>query len=116
MLLFYQEEVRVMSDFLEKHLNQLVSRTKSDVQSDEVRFSLTFSKYNNRRIEYLRRSLKLSKQEFLHGIIVAALNDLEIKMDLAQTTKNGMIIRHADYEDILASSRPISSYFKGQKD
>ncbi|EMT54765.1 hypothetical protein I532_04135 [Brevibacillus borstelensis AK1] len=101
-----------MSEFLEKHLNQLVSRTQSDVQAEEVRFSLTFSTYNNRRIEYIRRALKLSKQEFLQGIILAALNDLEVKMDLAAVTKNGMIVKNPEYEEKLASEKPIKKILK----
>lgn len=104
------------SDFLGKQLDKLVARSKNESETDDIRFSFTLSKFNNRRVEYLRHSLKMTKQELLNDIVTAAICDLEVKLNLATfDEKTGESTLKKDYQELLFSKRAISSYFKDQK-
>jgi hypothetical protein len=94
------------SNFLDKQLDKLVKRSKDESETDEVRFSLTLSRLTNARVEYLRRTLKMTKQELLHEIIVAAIRDLEVKLGLATyDEKTGESMLDPDYQEALTSAR-----------
>ncbi|MEW9698006.1 hypothetical protein [Paenibacillus sp. SI8] len=103
-----------MSEFLNTKIDEMIKKSKNESETDDVRFSLTFSKFNNRRIEFIRRKLKLSKQELLSSIILAAISDIEIKLGLLKSDEHtSEYVLTRDYEKIINSSRTISSYFKG---
>lgn len=102
------------SHFLERELDKLVKRSRSEDAMNEVRFSITVSKLNNRRIEYVRRLLRLSKQELLHDIIIAAIGDLEVRLGLTEVdSKTGEGYLKPEYEKIINSKKSIASFFKG---
>lgn len=104
-----------MSDFLSNEIDRLIKRSEDSDKVDEVRFSLTFSKFDNRRIEYVRRKLKLSKQELLHNIVVAAIADIEYKIGLlTESEVPGEYDMSRDYQKALTSSKSISSIFKDE--
>jgi hypothetical protein len=102
-----------MSKFLQSEINKMITKSADTDKTDDVRFSLTFSKFDNRRIEYLRRKLKLSKQEFLHSLIIAAISDIELSLGLIKPDGNDFDFDH-DYNEILRSKKPISSIVKDE--
>jgi hypothetical protein len=102
-----------MSDILSAKIDEMIKKSRNVAETDEIRFSLTFNKFNNRRIEYIRRSLKLSKQELLSNLILAAISDIEIKLGIVEPyEQTGEYALTTDYEKIINSNRPISNYFK----
>lgn len=103
-----------MSDFLSREIDRLLKRLDNEYETSEVRFSLTLNTLDNRRVEYIRRKLGLSKQDLLSNIITAAITDMEIKMGLTKLGNNGEAIFTDEYIDIITSKRPISRYFKDQ--
>ncbi|NHN31184.1 hypothetical protein [Paenibacillus agricola] len=79
-----------MSDVLKKKINSMIKRAKDPTMTDDVRFSLTTNRMTNARLEFVRKELKLSKQEFLMSIIQAALTDVEVELGLLTARENGI--------------------------
>lgn len=109
-----------MSSFLNSEIDKMIKKSEDPDKNADVRFSLTFSKFENRRIEYIRRKLKLSKQEILHKLIMAAIGDIEIKMGLLKPSEGEVgaegeqFTMDPAYLKILKSSKTISSHFKDE--
>lgn len=115
----YKDGACIMNGFLNEEVDRMIKKSNDPSKSDEVRFSLTFNKFDNRRIEYIRRKLKLSKQELLHNLIIAAVADIEFKLGLMKPAEIVIDGEEFDFDPeyvrTLKSSKPISTLFKDEE-
>lgn len=100
----------VEPNFLAEKIESIVEKAIKPGASDDVRFNLTLSNLDNRRLEYLRRRAKMTKQEFVTEILLAAMSDIEIRMGLTAPQMA------SEYREILTSKRPISILIKDSDD
>lgn len=104
-------------DFLSMKIDELVRRAKNPSSADDVRFSVSFPKPVNRRLEYVRHSLRMTKQELIYDIVTAALTDIELRLDLVHfSEETGGIAPDAEYYKMMTSDKPVASYFKKKED
>ncbi|GAA0395937.1 hypothetical protein [Paenibacillus motobuensis] len=67
-----------------KVIESMVSKptTPDSILNKTVRFSISLTNLQNRRLEILVNKLKVSKQEFIQGVIEAAMKDVEESLRL----------------------------------
>lgn len=58
--------------------------TPDSILNKTVRFSITLTNFQNRRLEILTNKLEVSKQEFIQNVIEAAMRDVEDSLHLIQ--------------------------------
>ncbi|MFL1672149.1 hypothetical protein [Paenibacillus dendritiformis] len=53
-----------------------------NVPSKPSRFTVSFSKLDNARLEYLAKKMSITKQDFVSKLLLAAVSDLERELGL----------------------------------
>lgn len=67
-----------------KIIESMVSKptTPDSILNKTVRFSISLTNLQNRRLEILTNKLNVSKQEFIQGVVEAAMRDVEESLRL----------------------------------
>lgn len=101
-------------DALEDKISSIVHKASQAGASDDVRFNLTLSNPDNRRLEYLRRRARMTKQDFVTEILLAAMEDIEERLGLTVEGIPGLLT--AEYADVITSKKPIASLIRDLDD
>lgn len=78
---------------LEKVINELLGKTdeNKDIMNKQVRFSVSFSNFDNKRIEYICKRVSTSKQEFISRLVLASIVDIEERLGLVSELETSPI-------------------------
>ena len=99
-------------EMLDRKIDSIVKKASTPGSSDDVRFNITLTNVDNRRLEYLRRKSKMTKQDFIAEILLAAMDDIEWRLELTYSDSEGNLLMDPEYEKIINSSKSISSIVK----
>lgn len=87
-----------------------------DKADNGVRFTVTLSERDNRRLEYLSRRYGMKRAEMSRQLLIAAMVDAEDVLELAvieDKNSNGKF-EHTDYYKYISGQISLDECFKGQ--
>ena len=106
-----------MSEVLTNVINEMIKNANKKEDTGDIRVPIAFSRFDNKRIEYVRKQLKLSKQEMLSRLVMASIQDIEFKLGLLEPSeRKGEFLMTDSYRKALGHKNSTKDQNGGDDD